>query len=86
MKATLSIGILFGVSVRVGGRAGCRQQNRGIADCPTVAVSCPDNVEENSELHAYATVGGPGDKLKYHWTVLFEVLALIEWCFAGGAA
>jgi len=70
LKATLSIGILFAVSVTVGGRGACRQENPEIADsCPTVAVSCLDNVDENSELRAYASVGGPGDKLKFHWTV-----------------
>jgi hypothetical protein len=69
LKATLSIGILFAASAAVGGRGASRQQNPGIADCPTVAVSCPDNVEGNSDLHAYASVLGPGDKLKYHWTV-----------------
>jgi hypothetical protein len=61
--------MLVALSVAVGGRGAGRQQNPGSADCPTVASSCPDYVEGNSELHAYATVGGPGDKLKYHWTV-----------------
>jgi hypothetical protein len=69
LKATLSIAIVFAVSVMVGGRGTPRQHNQGIADCPTVAVSCPENVEGNSELHAYASFGGSGDKTKFQWTV-----------------
>ena len=70
LKATLSIGILLAVSVTVGGRGSCHQLDPEIADsCPSLAVSCPDNVDGNSELRATASAGGPGDKLKFHWTV-----------------
>ena len=71
LKATLSIGVLVAVSFAVGGRGASRQQNPGIGDCPTVTVSCPANVDGNSELHAYAAtmVMGGRDKLKFQWTV-----------------
>jgi hypothetical protein len=70
LKAMLSVGVLFAVSVTVGGSDAWRGLSPEIADsCPTVAVSCPDNVDVNSELRAYASFGGPGDKLKFYWTV-----------------
>ncbi len=67
LKATLTIGTVFAVCAVVGGNGANPQQNPGIADCPNVLVSCPDDVEGNSDLHVYASVSGLG--LKYHWTV-----------------
>ena len=70
LKATLSLGILFAVSTAAGGRGAKSPTKFGIDQCPAIAVSCPDRVEGNSDLHAYAGVAGStGNNLKYHWTV-----------------
>jgi hypothetical protein len=57
------------VSGVVGGRGAGLPQSPVADLCPPVAVSCPDNVDKNFELHAYASVSGAADKLKFHWTV-----------------
>jgi len=69
LKATLTIGILFAVSAVVGGQGANLQQNPpGIADCPTVSVSCPDDAKGNSDVHVYANVL---TNVKYRWTVIW---------------
>jgi hypothetical protein len=71
LNATLSIIVLFVVSLAIGGRGTNYQQDPNI-NCPLVAVNCPDNVAGNADLHAYAKVTGSGrDKLKYKWTVFW---------------
>ena len=72
VKVILIVGILFTVSAGGGGRGRGRQQNPGIADCPTVTTTCREKVSENSDAQAYAIVGGPAAKLKYHWTVTWS--------------
>jgi hypothetical protein len=69
LKVTIGIGMLFVVSLAIGGRGTNHQQDPSIV-CPVVAVSCPDKVTGGAYLHVYATVTGSGrDKLKYNWTV-----------------
>ena len=67
LRATLIIGILFAVSAVVAGQGANLQQNPpGIGDCPTISVSCPDEIKGNSDLRVAANILRG---LKYHWTV-----------------
>ena len=69
LKTTLSVGILIAVSVVAGGSDVSGQPDPVLDQCPVLSVSCPEGVDSNSQLHAYASVSVTPAKLKFHWTV-----------------
>ena len=68
LKPTLATLIFFAISGTIGGHGTNLQDNPGIRDCPTVSVSCPDEVHGNSDLHVAANVSR---NTKYYWTVVW---------------